>query len=61
MAGMTKKRSKTVLISIRVPLEVRTQTNVVKKKINFQKIKERNNSNSDNKKKSIKLLTLTIY
>ena len=61
MAGMTKKRSKTVLISIRVPLEVRTQTNVVKKKINFQKIKERNNSNSNNKKKSMKLLTLTIY
>ena len=40
MAGMTKKRSKTVLISIRVSLEVRTQTNVVKKKSTSKKLKK---------------------
>ena len=35
------KRSKMVVISIRVPLEVRTQRNIVKNAINFQKIKKK--------------------
>ena len=40
MAGMTKKRSKTVLIYIRVPIEVWSQKNIVKK-LTFKKLSKK--------------------